>query len=463
MTEIGSGKVMKKIISRILIELETPLHCGGGEDGVFTDMPVVRDAFGWYMIPGTTIAGILRHYLCLTGADQVVAALFGWQAGDDGRGSHLSVSDACVVDFYGKVAREVEIDGGTPNFPSPAQVRDHVCIDPIIGTAVATGKFDMELVPPFTRFAFELALNTENAEDPAALEQALGSLVSAINNSSVQFGGGQTRGLGYFKTIKTDTRLFDLKTRDGFEAYLNLSRGLMFVENDGGEEFTIHGEPTSNTEEIMLPLVSAGPLLIGGGNSEEADITFTTLSIPHYDADPEKSGFKNIKIIPAASIKGVIRSKIYKILGYLGHSNTDEVLDSMFGYVKSGGQIGKIRIPDIVLGEDAETAIVQHVAIDRLTGGALDGALYSEAPVWVENLAIDIKVRYSGLGDLELALLIHALMDLAEGDLAIGAGGNRGNGRFRLREDENSLKSIFALTEEKLKKLDKELAAVGGK
>ncbi len=457
MSDTETPTSMKRIISRIRMQLETPLHCGGGEEGIFTDLPVVRDAFGWYMIPGTTVAGILRHFLGASGNFRAVESLFGWQSGDDGRGSLVSVSDACLIDFSGRVAREVELIGDPPLFPSVGQVRDHVCIDPVTGTAKSTGKFDMELVPPGTQFAFELALNMEGLSGSYAdkLLADFKSLIAAIQSSSVQFGGGQTRGLGYIKTISADTREFDLEMTKGLQEYLKLSRGLLFVDDDGGKIVSISEQRISTTSEITLPLESCGPLLVGGGNSPDADITFASMLVPDYAL----KAFCERKVIPAASVKGAIRGRIFKILGFIGHPEPDKVLDRMFGHIKNGGKIGKVRMPDIILGDDAKTTKVQHVAIDRLTGGALDGALYSEAPVWVEKLPIDVKLKYSALTDLEMGVLIHALMDFSEGDLAVGGGGNRGNGRFRLR-DNTALSDVFKGIDSQA--IDKALSLAGG-
>ena len=73
---------------------------------------------------------------------------------------------------------------------------------------------------------------------------------------------------------------------------------------------------------------------------------------------------------------------------------------------------------------------MQHVAIDRLTGGSLTGALYAEAPIWRDDLVIQVGLTLHGIALDEAAALTHALIDLGIGELAIGGGTRRGNGRL---------------------------------
>uniref|UniRef100_UPI00402B0185 RAMP superfamily CRISPR-associated protein n=1 Tax=Succinivibrio sp. TaxID=2053619 RepID=UPI00402B0185 len=50
------------IVSRFIIKLKTPLHCGGG-NSLFLDGPVSRDPFGYWNIQGSSLAGVLRASL----------------------------------------------------------------------------------------------------------------------------------------------------------------------------------------------------------------------------------------------------------------------------------------------------------------------------------------------------------------------------------------------------------------
>ena len=50
-----------RFLARIIIEAKTPLNIGSGVKGIKSDSLVLRDINGLPFIPGTTIAGLLRH------------------------------------------------------------------------------------------------------------------------------------------------------------------------------------------------------------------------------------------------------------------------------------------------------------------------------------------------------------------------------------------------------------------
>ena len=52
-----------RFLARLVIESKTPLNIGSGNKSIKTDSLVLRDVNGLPFIPGTTIAGLLRHSL----------------------------------------------------------------------------------------------------------------------------------------------------------------------------------------------------------------------------------------------------------------------------------------------------------------------------------------------------------------------------------------------------------------
>ena len=52
-------------MARIVIEAKTPLNIGSGNKGIKSDSLVLRDINGLPFIPGTTIAGLLRHSISI--------------------------------------------------------------------------------------------------------------------------------------------------------------------------------------------------------------------------------------------------------------------------------------------------------------------------------------------------------------------------------------------------------------
>jgi len=90
---------------QLVLEAETPLFVGSGASSFFADGLIVRDAWGFPMIPGTALAGVLRHQLeNEDNNSQRWEQLFGFQHpsphkkyGVKGMGSRLIVNPALIV------------------------------------------------------------------------------------------------------------------------------------------------------------------------------------------------------------------------------------------------------------------------------------------------------------------------------------------------------------------------------
>jgi hypothetical protein len=112
-----------------------------------------------------------------------------------------------------------------------------------------------------------------------------------------------------------------------------------------------------------------------------------------------------------------------------------------FGYAKDDdGESGKQGQRGIVLFSDSflrikQSKILNHVSIDRFTGGSLDSALFDERVVADHEGALVIKlvVEKDGFDQLEDSIRIafeKALKDIASGLLPLGGSVMRGHGSF---------------------------------
>ena len=50
-----------RFLARLIIEAKSPINIGSGNKGVKSNSNVLRDLNGLPYIPGTTLAGLLRH------------------------------------------------------------------------------------------------------------------------------------------------------------------------------------------------------------------------------------------------------------------------------------------------------------------------------------------------------------------------------------------------------------------
>ncbi|MEQ1566461.1 MAG: RAMP superfamily CRISPR-associated protein [Myxococcota bacterium] len=194
-------------ITRVTLEFDTPFAVGavGGDDT--PDTTWVTDGNGLPSIPGSSLAGVLRHALAEgrdPDDDATCRQVFGFQEGSDGRSSKVEVSWAQVHDA---TDRPVPFCGAPVDDPVLALlregvVRDHVAIGQR-GVADGRLKFDESLVPAGARFTFEMVVH-EGSERNATV------LVDLLRTGAVRLGGRTRRGFGAFRVLRAVTRSFDL-------------------------------------------------------------------------------------------------------------------------------------------------------------------------------------------------------------------------------------------------------------
>lgn len=429
------------LIARFIIETVNPMHCGGGTDPLL-DQPVTRDAYGSYFIPGTSLAGILRQLAKDRFGPENEKLLFGELSSNKTESSSIWCSDAVVLDYDGisvssKILKGLKVDISMGPF-----VRDHVRLD--LGTDVTSRgqKFDEEIIPPGARFSFELRADEWNQ---TCLTQdvydSFLSLCSSIRNNEISFGGKKTSGYGLFKCLKYEVCDIDRSEPSQMLSWLKLSQNISFQEvglkTIALSDTSLKDTPSENVTGVLdVPLKSEGPLIVGGSNLKDidSDIDMVCLCTPYYDY--ANKTFHNRYTIPGSSLRGVIRHDIYRIAKIL-KLDADELINSIFGKIDSNDEgsnsvAGKISVSDFYFDENVNSVQVQHVAIDRFTGGALEGALYDEKPVWSRDDQINLKINFKDLTVSETKLLLHAILDIATGLIPIGGGVNRGNGTLTL-------------------------------
>ena len=98
------------------------------------------------------------------------------------------------------------------------------------------------------------------------------------------------------------------------------------------------------------------------------------------------------------------------------------------------GQRGKVLFSDVYINKKEGTEkILNHVSIDRFTGGALETALFSEKVVGTEALYhLDIWVEKDALNDEDIKFAFEqTLKDLVNEQLPLGGGTMRGHGMMQ--------------------------------
>ena len=438
---------MKLLVSRFTLVLTTPMHIGSGRIDPQLDAPVVRDAFGDYRIPGSSITGALRAHADSLGLDQH----FGLSGNEENCASDFEFSDGFLLDWDGTPTITKHLNGENVAMPQLLEVQEHVSIDHESGAASETGKFDEEIIPQGLRFACEIVLAQRSCLGEDSAHRALAALLTALSGGEFQIGADATSGLGIVQILKGSLSIgeFDLANSDGLTAARN--RSVSIHERAGGKSIPLESlgsqiSPSQQKDEtisgrVVVTFVTDGPVLVGGSQrpraenlnnpSAGADLVFAEARV----ADYKERKFLVRPWIPGSSLKGAIRHRIQHVFEALGLPDVQARMDALFGSTKKDSQHASlISIGGQVLELDEKRTLVQHVAIDRLTGGSLQGALYSEAPIWRNGLEISITICLNKVNLEDAAALAHAIIDMGIGELPIGGGTRRGNGRLLFKD-----------------------------
>lgn len=438
-----------RFLARIILEAKTPLAVGSGEKSLTTDAEIARDVNGMPYIPGTAIAGVIRHAL----GENEAKEFFGYQQSNknDGRGSEIIFSDAVMIGKEGKVLDgllDIDPDDTFYHKFFDLPIRQHVRINHF-GTAENNGKFDERILFKGVRFCFEVEQLAKNEDDyEAKFKKALSKLFC----KDFRLGGGTRNGFGEMKIISCKTAKLDLSNAEDLRAYLSKDSSLASEWPGFKDEFSKKDEDKDVTV-YKLTLRPDDFFLFGSGfGDDDADMIPVKEDVVTWNAEGKPSFKKNCILIPATSVKGALSHRVAyyynkakevfaddlseeEMKGKTGKHNF--AVKSLFGSEKdkdSSQTRGNVIFSDII--EDSanfEDKILNHVSIDRFTGGAIDGALFSEKATYGKgkSFATSIIVENKALKDEDVKnALENALKDIVSGMLPLGGGVNRGNGCF---------------------------------
>lgn len=415
-----------RYVATVCIEATTPLKVGSSDLDMLQDAPVQKDWNDLPMIPGTSIAGVLRKHFDADFAD----AIFGDEQSRiaDNKGSRLIVSNALLCDENMQVCESLMT--GKSDFLRSFEtlpIREHVRItEKGVADTDNAGKYDEEVVYRGSRFKFRLEmLGTQ--EDARHWQR----IVDVLHSASFRLGGGTTKGFGDVKVLPEQS-----------------SYGVMPLDSDAYRKSIaslntrydrpLQGDAShSGYVRYTLEIVPEDFFMFGSGfGDDDADMTPVYESVADYESgtlSPKKI------LLPASSIKGALAHRsVYhynRLNGhFIGDDNARTALPELFGEAKDdgGGEKGKVLIGDCFGAEanGAHEKVFDHVAIDRFTGGAIDGALFNEKTVsrresYTIEILVDASVEKPYIEAFEAAL-----EDVCNGMLPLGGATSKGHGVF---------------------------------
>lgn len=463
-------------IARVTLETVTPLSIASGKaNGVF-DTSLVMDANGLPTIPGSSLTGVLRHLYQAEYGETGTNELFGYQDRKDSeksQPSRLNVSWGCIQDSKGKVIQglclgtnrtAIEQDDilkvALSLADAPAN-RDRVKLNHK-GASANTGKFDRAVLPAGYRFTVELSLWSTEAHD-AQWERAL----ELLHHPLFRLGGSTRAGLGKLKVIEVQELIADLAQEASRKSFTALSRDM-----NSRAGFKLR-KPSSNenSNTVVTATLTLKPnsyWRIGQGipteknNRDEkgknADLLPKLEQRINWQLNKAEGAAEQL-LIPGSSVKGALSHRIaFHANRFTGlwaddylepdeagkqkdfdKSEHCDVIQQLFGFASDEqrkgehkGQAGCVFIDDAYQTfTPNDLQIIMHNSIDRFSGSVRDHMLFSEEMVWGKGVNLQLTIKKdAAITPTAKKALQHALDDLCQGRLALGAGVSKGHGLF---------------------------------
>lgn len=455
---LTSRNVVKRIIIKADLVLETPASLGSGERDGVTDTPLLLDPLqGRALLTGASLAGALRSYLRerelgyrqkgrrdKANNRPLYALLFGGMKGDKadlGEQSPLITYDAL---------------GGKPAI----ELRDSVKLKTATHTAEDGKKFDMELLEAGTVFPIKLELLVIAGQEND-LKQALAYALQGFEKGQIPLGGRKRRGLGQCRVTEWQVWYYDMKDKTGV--------GLLGWLADSGQPQTgknivalLDVSPDTLADKrrsfnIEATFALDSSLLIRSGSGEASDPDMVHLH--------SKRNGQLAPILSGTSLAGALRARATRIANTL-NLPTVEIINGIFGSDvetsnKTNLSASRLIFNECIIENGIDDKIQNRVTLDRFTGGSYSGALFNQRPLigrtgHTTTLTVKLTLQRSAEQkdskfEAEVGLLLLLLKDLWTGDLPLGGESSVGRGRLQglcavLRYDEQEWRITQAET-----------------
>ena len=465
--------IIKRIIVRGTLVLDTPTCLGQGDTDSPTDLPLLRDSLNknYALLTGSSIAGALRNYLRERNKGygesdkrgDIATRLFGDLFAYENENT-LSEPDKIKLRETDTQSSLI-IDDSISTKSIQAELRDGVRIKSDTRTADDGAKYDLELLQAGTEFPLCVELLLEKKEEDQTKQKVyedelLKALALALqglepqrnpndseyqkNPRSGEINLGMKKRRGFGRCHVKDWQVWDFNLEDANDriSWLNFEHwhtGLLpnYPTHSSikdaliqiGIQVELDGEDRRDRFLIHATFKLVGSLLIRSGQDTPGRAPDAVHLKSHQ---PGKTD--TVPVLSGTSLAGVLRHRAERIINTLEKPTSiiDEVFGTDFSKDKSKqAKASRLVVHEKVI-EDATELVQNRIAIDRFTGGAYHGALFSEQPIFGSDetrLTLELELRQPKKAEIGLLLLL--LKDLWTSDLPVGGESSIGRGRLQ--------------------------------
>ena len=444
----------------IPVELTSELHIGGVDpvpdrDGEGTVIRFNRNGLGEPTIPGRSIRGAVRASCDVarqalddagdpTTQDGGVFSKASWVSlwGDDTDYTGKSANDRGLQSDASLPIRKSALTFHAVAFPtykdsgpgeSPLPRRHGVGIDRTTGAASDGALYEHEFLPRGTRFTIRITAEGRDGEKmgrdqsegipgPApsdSVKKLLEIIVDILKSGAVCLGGRTGSGQGTIQVIEPKLRRTGKTTDTGaLTAPADVLDALIGPDSEGMPvPLELGGWSLEEPARVTITWWSPTGIFVAEDekltkqrkeDAQKKDPTANGVTEPLRD--PSVPWDEAQLLIPGTSIRGALRSRASRIARtvlaardelstFTSHDLHEQIAAEpnlvryMFG---STEYRGAVTVHDCLSTERGKRIEVTHNAIDRWTGGVIDGGLFTEAVYlgteW-EPITIDIDLR----------------------------------------------------------------------
>jgi len=364
--ELTDETVIGKTIVKGKLKFLSPLLLGSGKDDL-ADIEVMKDSNGNPFIPGTSLAGVLRHYFEENFQDQKCDdsecfwGIHRKKEGNDKKGESYQSAFICHDLFTEKAS---------------IRIRDSVKIDPKSQIAEDKGKYNFELIEEGVEFdlLWELILRGNNSKE--TYHKILATLIDILKTGGLSIGAKTNSGFGKCRLMEVQVIDFKLSEKENVLKWLK--QEWQKPDYTGGtSELEVGPFDIENTTFSIDAKFAIKNSIIIRAYSEKAHLSDST-SLTSADK----------YILPGTSLKGTIRHRALKILKTLSPEGdtAEELIHELFG--NAGKDIkpekekkGHVQVEEVEI-TNVEAESQTRIKIDRFTGGTVKTALFDSMPLW---------------------------------------------------------------------------------
>lgn len=427
----------KRTVHRLTFELDFPCGLTPGESVGGNFRTVARDGRGRPVLRGSSLAGVLRSawHRHVDGDERSVERFFGACAGDDyapSGQSPLQVPD-CILATGDAAAEDRTFH----------QRHRH------LGRVMEGGLYGTECLPPHTVAGVTLWLDDESG-DPDGTGEFLGWLAATVK-SGVHVGGMSSRGTGLGELVGTiDHRAYDLSDIEQHAAYLDDHRRWRMGEKPTTGSDLAPSELPSDTLRVTLRwrIPRGQDLLVGDGQGID------------FESEPQRvmvADGNEYWRLPGSTMRGLYRSWCNRLAARDGLNVADsaerhvkreeagtELKGDMVGWLFEKDRpavhdespvarlFGSLHKAGRIWFSDAYSPVREdclqkrnHVAVDQLTGGAVEHLLFDNA-VLVGDVEFTVRLQVQNPSEQEVRWLAQTTRAIDMGLLRVGSSKSAG-------------------------------------